>query len=497
MDDVLRLFIRILCIIVVVQFTKKMKPGRNIPSRRCRGRCLTLYILFFSLLFRVGNSLEFARQSSLHEGDVRIIEPLLDDKAPIAGSQRPASRVVSDFIAWIMGWWGSCFWRPALERIEVIPLYPDGSRASTAELWLPKKQMAKEYLQREQVDMIGLGWPHRKRQIPWYTYNSSDAAHLVPGSLSWMLDAQEMKVRAEGGMLDIDVARSVSKLVAATYCNAETLQNWNCTRCKNDFQLEKAIFDPLWDLQGFVGWSDTLNGIVIAFRGTDSHSYYNWVENMRTWRTDLSLAYEGMPKHALVHGGFFYSYNNSFLAGNVSKAVSSIVRRQELHPRGRGGGSGGGWDAMRKGLGGADIGPAPTIFVSGHSLGGALATVCAMELKMTLKLPDVRLITFGSPRVGNQVFATWYGEYIAPHWRFTHNRDMVPSVPPGYMGFSHIAQEIWVVDIVPGKTLVGICDGSGEDPKCHNSVCHLGLCSSLADHLLYLSEMYTPRPNGC
>ena len=32
---------------------------------------------------------------------------------------------------------------------------------------------------------------------------------------------------------------------------------------------------------------------------------------MRTWRTDLALNYPGAPPRALVHGGFFTSYNSS------------------------------------------------------------------------------------------------------------------------------------------------------------------------------------------
>ena len=34
------------------------------------------------------------------------------------------------------------------------------------------------------------------------------------------------------------------------------------------------------------------------------------VNNMRTWRTDLAVNYPGAPQRALVHGGFFYSYNS-------------------------------------------------------------------------------------------------------------------------------------------------------------------------------------------
>lgn len=120
-----------------------------------------------------------------------------------------------------------------------------------------------------------------------------------------------------------------------------------------------------------------------------------------------------------------------------------------------------------------------------------------MDVRLNLGAPDVRVVTFGSPRVGNAVFAAWFEREIASSWRFTHNRDIVPSVPPGYMGFQHVSREVWVVDLLMEHTLVGICDGSGEDPLCHNSMCHLGLCSSITDHLLYLSEMFAPHPYGC
>jgi acetyl esterase/lipase len=204
-----------------------------------------------------------------------------------------------------------------------------------------------------------------------------------------------------------------------------------------------------------------------------------------------------MPPHALVHGGFFYSYNASFLAANVSAAVAELVAERAAAPRGGGGGAGGGW-RRRAALGAS---AAPTVFVTGHSLGGALARLCALSLRLDLGLPDVRVVTFGSPRVGNGVFAAWFDSAVGPHWRFTHDRDIVPSLPPGYLWFAHVGGEVWVVDrLLRGRTLVGVCadgGGAGEDARCHASVCHLGLCASLADHLLYLSEMYSPHPDGC
>ncbi|KDD76023.1 triglyceride lipase, partial [Helicosporidium sp. ATCC 50920] len=236
------------------------------------------------------------------------------------------------------------------------------------------------------------------------------------------------------------------------------------------FALRKVVFDEDWDLLGFVGWSPALKAVVVAFRGTDSRSVYNWASNMRTWRTDLALAVRSAPPGALVHGGFFLSYNSSSLAGGVTEAVLELL----------------------------DQHPGAPVYATGHSMGGALATICALDLRLSHDLPDVRLYTYGSPRVGNAIFQAWVLEVVKEHWRFTHNRDLVPSVPPVLMGFSHLARELWMVDYAaPNCTLVGYCDDSGEDVLCHNSVCHLGLCSSIADHLVYLSPMFTPHPQGC
>lgn len=86
--------------------------------------------------------------------------------------------------------------------------------------------------------------------------------------------------------------------------------------------------------------------------------------------------------------------------------------------------------------------------------------------------------------------------------RVTHNRDIVPSVPPQYVGFHHVSREVWQLD---GAKYFGskvympwVCDGSGEDPVCHNSVCFLGLCTSIADHMHYMgANMYHRNTAPC
>jgi predicted lipase len=48
--------------------------------------------------------------------------------------------------------------------------------------------------------------------------------------------------------------------------------------------------------------------------------------------------------------------------------------------------------------------PGAPIFVTGHSLGGALAVIAALDLKLSLNV-KVTVYTYGQPRVGNAKFS--------------------------------------------------------------------------------------------
>lgn len=67
------------------------------------------------------------------------------------------------------------------------------------------------------------------------------------------------------------------------------------------------------------------------------------------------------------------------------------------------------------------------VFYTGHSLGGAFATLAASKRK-----PDA-VYTFGSPRVGDAVFAESVKDI--PIYRIVNNRDIVATVPPSVIPF--------------------------------------------------------------
>lgn len=71
-----------------------------------------------------------------------------------------------------------------------------------------------------------------------------------------------------------------------------------------------------------------------------------------------------------------------------------------------------------------------SIVVSGHSFGGALAILTALDLIQSLSPSNfITAITFGAPKVGNQATAQFLSYEIHNKFRITHLRDIVPHLP--------------------------------------------------------------------
>lgn len=74
------------------------------------------------------------------------------------------------------------------------------------------------------------------------------------------------------------------------------------------------------------------------------------------------------------------------------------------------------------------------VYITGHSLGGALATIAALDITRKNKLNNpINLYTFASPRVGDNIFADKFNEFISKDkikaFRFANSEDLVPKIP--------------------------------------------------------------------
>jgi triacylglycerol lipase len=83
------------------------------------------------------------------------------------------------------------------------------------------------------------------------------------------------------------------------------------------------------------------------------------------------------------------------------------------------------WPAIEKATAEID-----TLYVTGHSLGAAMATIAAGRMQSKVSA----LVTFGSPRVGNKEFVN---SLSVTHYRIQNNCDDVTKVPFMLMGFAH------------------------------------------------------------
>ena len=78
----------------------------------------------------------------------------------------------------------------------------------------------------------------------------------------------------------------------------------------------------------------------------------------------------------------------------------------------------------------------------GHSLGAAMATICAYRCQASPIWTNPReLHTFGSPRVGCKKYIN---HAKITHYRWVQNNDIVTRVPPAWLGYRHGGNEIYI-----------------------------------------------------
>lgn len=211
------------------------------------------------------------------------------------------------------------------------------------------------------------------------------------------------------------------------YDSVASINAWNCPRCgKYPLLNVKAFSNTTGDIQGFTGYSSSLNAIILSFRG--SSNIQNWIINL----SFNQVAYSRCA-NCKVHNGFYTGFNIV-----KTTIISQIQTLKSLHR-----------DAK--------------IYITGHSLGGAFAILAGPDVKETFG-GVTEVLTFGQPRVGNSEFAQWYGSYINTE-RVIHYGDLVPHVPPQANGFLHGGAEIWY-----DKAMQTYKTCQGDSTGCSNSL---------------------------
>ena len=241
---------------------------------------------------------------------------------------------------------------------------------------------------------------------------------------------------------DEAVAMRAMYYSGASYCAKQTLNPWACGEpCTTlgAFTDMTLIENELLDTFGIAGYNAKDDEVVLAFRGTNGADFLNWLTNIVYYR----VQYADIP-NTQVHSGFYTAY--TAVSWTTLGALQTLLAKY----------------------------PTAALMITGHSLGGALATFAALDIKRSLNLGTraVHFYTFGSPRTGNQAF-TDYVMTLYPNGgynRVTHYTDLIVQIPPRQMGFNHAGNEAWYYN---SDTMeLQICPntaGTPESPNCADS----------------------------
>jgi Lipase (class 3) len=94
--------------------------------------------------------------------------------------------------------------------------------------------------------------------------------------------------------------------------------------------------------------------------------------------------------------------------------------------------------------------PVSSVTISGHSLGGALATLLALDLAANTDFNNPTVYTYASPRTGDPMFASTYDQVVTNSFRVANRLDLVPHLPlpPAY---DHVLQlyELNPIQLLP------------------------------------------------
>ncbi|CAN0887215.1 Phospholipase A(1) DAD1, chloroplastic [Linum grandiflorum] len=91
-----------------------------------------------------------------------------------------------------------------------------------------------------------------------------------------------------------------------------------------------------------------------------------------------------------------------------------------------------------------------SLTITGHSLGAALATLAAYDIKMELKRTSsapatmITVVSFGGPRVGDKRFKQQLDKEGIKVLRIVNSDDVITKVPPGFDGGDHSGGGGWM-----------------------------------------------------
>ena len=151
---------------------------------------------------------------------------------------------------------------------------------------------------------------------------------------------------------------------------------------------------------GLICQADGTGDVVIAIRGT---------EGIAEWIHDAEFLLVPCPFLAgsgHTEDGFTEMYTS--LRTDVAPGAPSVVRALAMLPF---------------------VLPVTSLTICGHSLGGALVTLLALDVAANTVFKNPTVYTYASPRTGDAAFAGTYDQVVKNTFRIANRIDLVPKLP--------------------------------------------------------------------
>lgn len=153
--------------------------------------------------------------------------------------------------------------------------------------------------------------------------------------------------------------------------------------------FEAHSLNRVWEPFGFI--LESPGEIVVAFRGTSSTS--DWLSDALAFQQDYPYA----KNAGQTHRGFTQIYQSA------RDQILAVLRKLDTGKQ---------------------------LYVTGHSLGGALAVLCAMDVAANTGFRAPGVYLYGAPRVGDPAFVRAFAERVSGSWRVSNLYDAVTYLPP-------------------------------------------------------------------
>jgi Lipase (class 3) len=186
------------------------------------------------------------------------------------------------------------------------------------------------------------------------------------------------------------------------------------------YQLKGVFYDEKNDPFGFVTSKKSNNDVFIIFRGTKT--FAEWFKDANIPLVSYRDGKSQDGKILKVIGNALGVIQSPVEISEVGDFGRVTVGFRQIYVSLR--------DAMIKALKSCD--QSSQIFVTGHSLGGALATLAIPDILSNThfnKPEQVTLYTFASPRCGDREFAIKFQDTQVRHWRIANTEDFVTMIP--------------------------------------------------------------------